>query len=202
MSTNSPPAKTSESTTSIECSTAAVAANEADHDVFVVGVGQIQPIGNVVLKEEKLVDLVNDPSFSMLQQGGGQVWVGVKKCTVNCIFSCNRLGVVRRSMSSSNRQSRRPSLAQVAKSRLEPTTSRLQRRRRSRCEPAPDEETTGCRNLVSWKALKLRRKTPRMPVVTVTERIRPRRPRPLTMLIRTSRPRRTLVVTISAYSFV
>lgn len=71
MSTNSPPAKASES--AFEVPSAAVVASNDDQDVAVVGSSTIVTSGVVALKEEKLVDIANDPGFSMLHSGGGQV---------------------------------------------------------------------------------------------------------------------------------
>lgn len=84
MSTNSPPAKSSESPASTECRAAAVAAKDGDHDVIVVGAGDDLPSSKVTLKKEKIVDVTNDPAFSMLQQGGGQVRFGF--CSLKAYF--------------------------------------------------------------------------------------------------------------------
>lgn len=73
MTTNSPPTKTSESVSSVVLGSAAVHATTDDDDVTFVTPDVSGSPGIATIKEEKLADVTNDPSFSMLQSGGGQV---------------------------------------------------------------------------------------------------------------------------------
>lgn len=73
MSTDSPPAKVSPKVSLREECAAAVAADGNDQDVTIVDAPGIPSSASVPLKQEKVVDVTTDPSFGMLQNGGGQV---------------------------------------------------------------------------------------------------------------------------------
>lgn len=83
MSTDSPPAKFTAKVPLRESSTAAVAAEDHDEDVSILDSQGGPSSTTVSLKQEKVVDVATDPSFAMLQSGGGQVCL---LCSL-CIFS-------------------------------------------------------------------------------------------------------------------
>ncbi|KAH7701949.1 hypothetical protein AAVH_30912 [Aphelenchoides avenae] len=75
MSTDSPPAKFTAKVPLRESSTAAVAAEDHDEDVSILDSQGGPSSTTVSLKQEKVVDVATDPSFAMLQSGGGQMQV-------------------------------------------------------------------------------------------------------------------------------